>query len=222
MEAVIKVGGSLAEDASALKVLCMELGSLARCHRLLIVPGGGKFADTVRELDREFRLPASASHMMAILAMDQFGLLLQSLTPNSKAVTGLNAAERLSQAEKLPILLPSRLMTRRNPLEHSWDVTSDTIAAYIAGLLNTGKLILVKDVDGVFTEDPKVNKDARLIETLRVEGLLSLDKRTCLDKHLPMFLQGKLLECYVVNGKFPERLGKILRGERVVGTRIFI
>ena len=41
VEAVVKVGGSLAEDPASLRSLCKELERLARKHRILVVPGGG-------------------------------------------------------------------------------------------------------------------------------------------------------------------------------------
>jgi acetylglutamate kinase len=39
-------------------------------------------------------------------------------------------------------------MRAADPLPHSWDITSDSIAAFIAGALGAGELILLKPVDG--------------------------------------------------------------------------
>jgi aspartokinase-like uncharacterized kinase len=47
MDAVIKIGGSLAEDPAALRALCNRLGEIAKKYRIVVVPGGGKFADVV-------------------------------------------------------------------------------------------------------------------------------------------------------------------------------
>ena len=49
IEVVLKVGGSLSRGDS-LPTLCRRLAKLGRWHRLLVVPGGGPFADTVRRL----------------------------------------------------------------------------------------------------------------------------------------------------------------------------
>ena len=46
-------------------------------------------------------------------------------------------------------------MLKENPLENSWEVTSDSIAAYLCGRLGLKELILITDVDGIFTSDPK-------------------------------------------------------------------
>ena len=60
-------------------------------------------------------------------------------------------------------------MFLEDPLEKSWDVTSDSIAAYIANLLQAQKLLLVTDVDGIFYEDPKKKLDTKLIEELSAQ-----------------------------------------------------
>lgn len=222
MEAVIKVGGSLSEDPARLKTLCQELSMLAKTHRILIIPGGAKFADIVREFDQKFSLSATIAHKMAILAMDQFGLFLSNITPNSCVSYALGKAEEISATGALPILLPSRLIFHKDALEHSWDTTSDTIAAYIAGVLYTKKLILVTDVDGIFTNNPKEDSNARLIKKLSANELLSWSKRTSVDKLLPKTLLRTRLDCYVVNGKYPKRIKAILENEKTLCTRIVV
>lgn len=220
MDAVLKIGGSLAGETASLKALCDELGSLAKARRIVVLPGGGEFADIVREFDQEFSLPDRIAHMMAILAMDQYGLFLSSITPNSHASYALGRVEEFSRSGALPILLPSRLMFRRDPLEHSWDVTSDSIAAYIAGLLHAKRLLLVTNVDGIFTDDPQKNLNARLIKELSANELLSWNRRTCVDRFLPKILLKNRLSCYVVNGKYPQRIKAILDRKEAVCTRI--
>jgi len=217
---VIKVGGSLAEDSVSLIALCEELGTLAKSYRMLVVPGGGKFADVVREFYRNFTLSDTVAHKMAILSMDQFGLFLSSITPNSQTTYVLEKAEGLSSTGILPIILPSNLMFQKDPLKPSWDVTSDSIAAYIASLLLAKKLILVTDVDGIFTEDPEKNPNARMIAKLSVNELLDWNKRTSVDRFLPRILLKTKLDCYVVNGKHPERIKAILKSEKTLCTQI--
>ena len=81
MEAVLKVGGSLAEYPTSLERLCKELAIFAKDHKILVVPGGGRFADVVRGFDKTYCLSSIVAHKMAILAMDQFGLFLSDITP---------------------------------------------------------------------------------------------------------------------------------------------
>lgn len=220
MESVLKVGGSLAEHPESLAKLCRELSVLAKVHRIVVVPGGGEFADTVRRIDKTYMLSNAVAHKMAILAMDQYGLLLSDITPNSYVC--YETEETNTTHGKLPIFLPSRLMFCEDPLENSWDVTSDTISAYIADVLHAKKLLLVTDVDGIFTHDPKKGMKTKLIEQVSAKELLELKERTSVDKMLPKMVLQTKLDCYVVNGKHPERVQQILENKKAICTRITI
>jgi len=212
VDAVIKVGGSLAEDPKKLRALCQKLGELSKKYAFIVVPGGGGFADAVRGVDKRFALSCNVSHRMAILAMDQFGLLLSDITPNSRVFHRLENVNKLAKAGFAPIFLPSRMLFQEDPLENSWDVTSDSIAAYVASRVQAEKLVLVTDVDGVFTGDPKKDSSAKLIERLSAEHLLELNRRTSVDRYLPKLLLDAKVDCYVVNGGFPERVAAVLAG----------
>ena len=220
MDVVIKVGGSLAEDPDRLRALCAKLSEFAKKYAIVVVPGGGGFADVVRDFDKRFTLSSVVYHRMAVLGMDQFGLLLSQVIPNSCATYLLSDAKQLSEIRVVPIFLPSRLMFQEDPLENSWNVTSDSIAAYIASRLRVAKVLLVTDVDGVFTKDPKRHADAVLIERLSAEELLKLNQRTSVDRYLPKLLLDVQVDCYVVNGKHPERIEAILAGQQAVCTLI--
>jgi len=220
LDAVIKVGGSLAEAPELLSALCIRLSELAKSYDFVVVPGGGRFADVVRDSDVRFNLSSGVSHRMAILGMDQFGLLLAQITPNSCATYLLSDAKQLSETEAVPIFLPSRLMFKEDPLKNSWDVTSDSIAAYVASRLQAAKVLLVTDVDGIFTKDPKKNEDATLIGRLSPAELLELNVRTSVDCFLPKLLLEAPVDCYVVNGRHPERVEAVLAGQQAVCTLI--
>jgi len=221
MEAVLKVGGSLAENPNSLAKLCRKLAILAKEYRIVIVPGGGEFADTVRKLDKTYGFSDVVAHKMAVLAMDQYGLFLSDITPNSYISHTL---EEISNPvkDKVPIFLPSQLMFREDPLKNSWDVTSDTIAAYIADKLHTKKLVLVTDVNGVFYQDPKKALDTKLVEELSAEELLGWNRRTSVDKTLPKMILETKLDCYVVNGKYPERIRLILENKKTICTHVTV
>jgi aspartokinase-like uncharacterized kinase len=220
MSTVVKVGGSLATYPEKLKRLCTKLNEIAKKQKLLIVPGGGEFADTVRKHDKRFALSRVASHRMAILGMDQYGLLLSDLTPNSCVVCSLDEAKKAADAGKLPVFLPSQLMLNEDPLENSWDVTSDSIAVYIAGKIGAGKVLLITDVDGIFTDDPKRNSAAKMIKEVSASELLGRNKRTSVDKFLPKLLLELSIDCFVINGLFAERVEAVLDGRDAIFTFI--
>lgn len=219
MEAVLKIGGSLAKHPKGLLNLCKQLSVVAKAYRIVIVPGGGEFADTVRRLDKKFTLSNKSAHKMAILAMDQFGLLLSDITPDSYVSNEIKEIKKKTET-KLPIFLPSKFLFHEDPLENSWDVTSDSIAAYFADKLEAKKLILVTDVDGIFTNDPKKGVKNRLIEKILAKELLDLKDRTSVDKFLPKMILKLNLDCYVVNGKHPERVEHILKNKDTICTHI--
>ena len=220
MDAVVKVGGSLAQNPAILRGLCRGLSDCANDYRMVIVPGGGRFADVVREFDFIFALSPTTSHKMAILGMDQYALLLSDITPGSRLVRTVKEIEESSKIRTAQILVPSRLMSEENPLENSWDVTSDSIAAHVANRLGAAKLILVTNVDGVFTKDPQEHSDAKLIKKITPNELLAGSQRTSVDRFLPKLLLEYNLHCYVVNGKHPERIRSILAGKKTVCTEI--
>jgi aspartokinase-like uncharacterized kinase len=221
LEAVLKIGGSLAEEPKILVELCKELGSLAKVHKMAIVPGGGELADIVRLLDRRFGLSERVAHEMAILAMDQFGLLLSDFIPNSYAVSSFEKIDKPSFG-MLPIFLPSKELFCKDPFEPSWDVTSDAIAAYVAHRLCVKKLILVTNVDGIFPEDPRENSELKHLEKVSARELINWNKKTSVDKHLPKILLQKKLNCYVVNGKCPKRIKLLLENRQTISTHIIV
>jgi len=219
---VLKIGGSLSVCPEKLKKLCTTLNKLSEKHSIVLVPGGGEFADTVRTVDARFSLSSEITHRMAILGMDQYGLLLSDLIVNSLAVDSLEAVKKALASGKIPILLPSNLLFQDNVLEKSWEVTSDAIAVYIAHLLFASKVILVSDVDGILSGDPKNNSNAKLIKKINADQLFTLKKRTSVDNFVPKLLLEWPLNCFVVNGLFPERVEAILAGKYTICTQIAV
>lgn len=124
------------------------LARAAAVRPLVVIPGGGPFADTVREFDRRFGLSPEAAHWMAILGMDQYAYVLADRLPGARVVTdGREVAEALRGAA-VPVLAPARWLRAADELPHSWDVTSDSLAAYLAVLLDAQELVLLKPVRG--------------------------------------------------------------------------
>ena len=124
IDTVVKLGGAVLAEGSL-----TALAGIPRDGRTLIVPGGGPFADMVRAVDDRFDIGDDAAHWAAILAMDQYANALATLVPG------------------LPILAPYRWLRAVDPLPHSWDVTSDSIAAWVAHAVGAERLLLVKPVD---------------------------------------------------------------------------
>jgi len=138
---VAKVGGSLLTNADALRSV---LDLLNEASHTLIVPGGGPFADAVRDQYARGAVDDEAAHWMAVLAMDQYAELLAARMPRAVRVTSLSEAHAALESGRVPVLAPSRWLREADPLPHSWDVTSDSIAAWVAGEADASTLVLVK------------------------------------------------------------------------------
>ena len=221
MEAVIKIGGSLATNPRTLRLLCAKIGSIGKKHSLCIVPGGSKFADVARDFDKRYKLTQETSHKIAILSMDQYGIILKELIPNSFSFCQLDEYKKILKTKKIPVFLPSSYMIRKNPLENSWDVTSDSIAAHLADELNITNLILITDVDGLFTKDPKKSSEAKFVKKISTSALLRLNQESCIDKFLGKILIKSKIKCFIVNGMYPSRLAAILKEKQTIYTKIY-
>jgi probable H4MPT-linked C1 transfer pathway protein len=158
---VVKVGGGLLGHDGCLDAVLSALTDMARDDRLVIVPGGGPFADAVRAQDAASRLSDDAAHWMAVLAMDQYAHLIASRMRGAVIVADAAEISAAFDSDHVPVLAPYAWLRRDDPLPHSWQVTSDSIAAWIAHALGARRLLLVKPpgftpgpdaVDGYFAQ----------------------------------------------------------------------
>jgi len=144
IDLVVKIGGGLLVRGEQFDSTLSAITEAATTSRLLIVPGGGPFADAVRDVHRRHHLSDSAAHWMAILAMDQYAHVIVSRMPASVLVTNTRGIADALAAHQVPVLAPSQWMREADPLPHSWDVTSDSIAAWVAGQVGAPRLALIK------------------------------------------------------------------------------
>src|SRR5215470_3022858 len=140
---VVKLGGSHAFS----RHLTAWLDALAQAAgRVVIVPGGGPFADAVRAAQPQIGFDDRAAHRMALLAMEQYACALASLrAPFVMAHTTAGLKTSLREG-KVPVWAPSRMVLRAKDVPWSWDVTSDSLAAWLAGVLRAKLLLLVKSI----------------------------------------------------------------------------
>lgn len=140
---VVKVGGSLAETGA----LAEALDVLVRSEqRLVIVPGGGRFADKVRDLQTAVGFDDGAAHRLAMLGMHQMAETFVSLNSSLTIIDDAAARDLCFDQDRVPIWVPLPTLDGDDSIPQNWDTTSDTIAAWLAHKLAC-PLVLFKSVD---------------------------------------------------------------------------
>jgi aspartokinase-like uncharacterized kinase len=195
MRTVLKLGGSLILVSKDLINYLIEAQVDA-----LVVPGGGPFAETVRRYTAH--LDETAAHWMAVLAMNQYGFYL--------ADPKLAMIEDIRPLQKgISIFLPFKMLYKNDPLPHSWIVTSDSIAGWVAHQLNAN-LVIATNVDGIVVDNQLVS---------RIEAA-ELMEETCVDAFLPHLLDMHNLDCTIVNGQNFQRVCDAIQGHDTISTKI--
>jgi len=190
--AIVKLGGSHATGPYLqdwLAAIAAEAGSIA------IVPGGGPFADAVRTAQASIGYDDRAAHAMALMAMAQFGCALQSLNPALSLAASRSAIRRALEERKVPVWSPEQ-MARAAALPETWDLTSDSLAAWLAGALGASCLVLIKH--GHFDT-----------ETIDAHDLAA---RGVVDPLFPRYLKESGAQAWLAGPTDSARLGEGLRG----------
>ena len=138
--AIVKIGGS---HISGPHIKDWLAAIAAQAGAIVIVPGGGPFAEAVRSAQASMGYDDSAAHWMALMAMAQFGRALQNLNSALRLTASRSAIWRALKDGKVPVWSPEP-MARAAALPETWALTSDSLAAWLAGELGAHHLLLVK------------------------------------------------------------------------------
>jgi aspartokinase-like uncharacterized kinase len=197
---VVKLGGSHAFSEH----LAGWVEAIADCAgHVVVVPGGGPFADAVRDAQRKIGFSDDAAHHMALLAMEQYGCALASLNGTFVPADSLAAIRQALAAAQVPVWMPAR-MALAEDIPASWDVTSDSLAAWLAGQLEARQLLLVK----------RVGLGAA---TMRLPELIA---RGIVDKSFSEFLNTAKVPAVVLGPTDQALLGSLIKSGSAAGTRI--
>ena len=176
---VVKLGGSLLAAPAVLRRWLRLLADAG--GRLVVVPGGGPFADAVRTAQRTVGFDDRTAHRMALLAMQQYGLLLASLEPRLVPAETMGAVRGALRRRHVAIWFPARLVAEAVEFDESWEVTSDSLAAWLALKLGASALWLLKSC-AVPVQNP-----ARLAEAAVVDAAFP---RFCAALRCPIHVLG--------------------------------
>ena len=182
---IVKIGGSLLGSPELSRWLEV-LVKFSKGH-VIIVPGGGLFADAVREAQKLTNASDAVAHQLALLAMDQFALLLASM--NDGLVT---ASSELEIAEcgwqhRAMVWLPSQMILADQSIPQNWQVTSDSLSAWLANKLGAEQLILVKSKSLISYQKESVCHSQLLVD----DGLI--------DSQLMRYIAGKKYQTWLLH-----------------------
>jgi aspartokinase-like uncharacterized kinase len=136
---------------------------------------------------------------MAIAAMEQFGWFISSF--------GILTTDRMAVPMKTTVFLPYRCLIITDVLPHTWEVTSDTIAAWVAGTLHLD-LLLLKSTDGIF------------INGILQEQVIGPVESDIIDPGFIPFVIKNTVKTTIINGSHPDLVEKYLKGDLVPRTEI--
>lgn len=228
---VVKIGGHGVIDFGKEVVLPLmqEIGELSSSHQMLIVTGGGVRVRHILDIGIDLGMPTGVLAELAAKISEQ----------NAEIVTLLLSKWHGSRVKPGDLLdLPTMLHLGLLPVIHGTPPyglfehppetglipphRTDTGALLMAEVLGAKSCILVKNVDGLFTEDPRVNPDAELIKEITVEELLNLDMEDMVMERKILYLlrdSSTVKEVRIINGHKRGNLERALNGENV-GTII--
>lgn len=176
MLTVIKLGGSLYHNPPLADCL-RNIINFAENYPVVLVAGGGPFANSVRQAQQTHGFSDKTAHQMAINAMRQFALLLLDLLPDAQILGPLNQS---LAASGLSVWLPNDNEMMAADLPQNWQVTADSLSLWLAQQLNADELILIKSC---------------ALDTLKINALVD---HGVVDAHFAKQYQQQPLPCSIV------------------------
>ncbi|MFX1299141.1 MAG: hypothetical protein ACFFD2_30305 [Promethearchaeota archaeon] len=216
---IIKIGGKILENKNDLNSTIDQIQLLLKeyiIQNVVIIPGGGTRANFVRHLDSEFNLGDDLSHWMAIYAMDLNGILIKEDYPFIKLIKDFNKLKNEichPKNDQILVFQPYDYLKNKNPLPHSWNVTSDSITLHLAKKLGLNEIYLIKNVDGLMIKE---GENIRLIKRIsymeyekflrsqdfKIDGKPSseIKKSKPIDKYSLTLIKKYNIPCIILNG----------------------
>ncbi len=218
---VISLGGSIIASAEVdfIRELSKMLRREGERRRVFVVVGGGK---TAREYIRKAReLGADESFL------DEIGIMATRLNAALLiSAIGEDASPKIPESFEDAMLLsrtyPVVVMGGTHPGH-----TTDAVAAMLAERVGADTLIDATSVNGIYTEDPMENPDARRIDSMSHRELLEMMMKSgtggagsniIIDPMAAKIAERSSITLYVLNGRDLDALERAIKGRRFDGT----
>ena len=206
---IVKLGGSLQEKGREIIRFLSDYAE-TKAHTFIIIPGGGHFVKRIKRLSEQEVISDDAAHWMAVRGMHQYGFYLA----DDSGIEIVESMEELRNVVHIGVLLPYNLLKEDDSLPHTWNVTSDTIAAFVANKVGEKSFIKLTDVDGLMDDK------GLLVRQIHAKAMIKNAHTGCVDAELPLFLMQNEMSCTIVNGNFTERIIAVIEGEETICTKI--
>lgn len=212
--ALFKIGGTILEDFENLNSTLSQLSKLFGkdiIQRIILIPGGGSFANFVRKIYSELKLTDEMAHWMSIISMDYNGIELGKKFPKLEVFEEYDKLKEIGKS--FCIFLPYQFLKENDKLPHNWQVTSDSIALFLAKKLGFNECFLIKDVDGILNGKSQVIKEisaaefrklkeaGKLLEFKSADDELKNQSRP-IDPYLLTLIEKWKISCVILNGTF--------------------
>jgi len=233
---IFKIGGKILEDFDNLNSTISQLRQLYKkklISNIILIPGGGSFANFIRNAYSELRFTEELAHWMGIISMNYNGLELIKKFPNLEATEDFNRLKNLKKS--FCLFLPFQFLKDNDKLPHSWDATSDSITLFLAKELGLNECFLIKDVDGILNKKNQVIKEISTLEFKEMKELRKLtelksdseelkERSKPIDPYLTILIDRYKISCIILNGsKNKTRIFKYFQAvkpEEEIYTRI--
>jgi molybdenum storage protein len=228
---IVKLGGHGIIDygAPVVQFLVDEIGSLSRENKMLVVTGGGVRVRHILDIGLDLNMPTGVLAELAGKISEQNAIMMAVLLSPYSGMR-IHTADLL----EIPMLLKIGILpvTHGTPPYGLYEYPpelgmipphrTDTGAFLAAEVLGAKNCFLLKNVDGLYTEDPFKNSDAELIPEIRAEELLAMQMEDMVleEKVVELLMYSKNChEVRIINGHKPGTLTRALAGEKL-GTTI--
>ncbi len=186
-----------------------------------IIVGGGNFwrGRQGTEMDR-----STADHM-GMLATVINALAIQDALERKGVPTRVQTALTITRVAEPYILRKALSHLNKNRIvifacgTGNPYFTTDTAAALRAAEINADVLLLAKNVDGIYDSDPKVNPNAKKLESVTykdyiAQGLKAMDTTAitiCMENHIPVLAFGLFEKDALKRAVTGEKIGTLIK-----------
>lgn len=204
-------------DAEVLGKICDQVKNVVELGvEVAIVVGGGNFwrGRYGHQMER------TTSDYMGMLATAMNGLALQDALESRGIMTRLQTAIEMREvAEPYIRRKATKHLEKGRVVIFSCGTgnpyfTTDTAAALRAAEIDAQVILLAKTIDGVYSADPKIDKNAIKYDAITYLDILNQDLKVmdatatslCMDNHIPLIVFGI---------DKPENMVSIVKGEKI-------